>query len=75
MTESVARIIAAVVAIGVVCCAVALIVAVHNDEGSDPGTGNVTPEGSPTGLNLPGDISRNATPQQVPQAVQGGLRP
>ncbi|MDK2889393.1 MAG: hypothetical protein PWR21_24 [Methanoculleus sp.] len=70
MTESVARIIAAVVAIGVVCCALALIVAVHNDEGSDPGTGNVTPEGSPTGSNLPGDISRNATPQQVPGEEQ-----
>lgn len=71
MTESVVRIIAAVVAIGVVCCVVALIATVHHGESSDPGTGNVTPEGSPTGLNLPGDISRNATPQQVPKAVEG----
>ncbi len=75
MTESVVRIIAAVVAIGVVCCAVALIAAVHYGEGSGPGTGNVTPEGSPIGSDPSGNVQNgeehgNATHEQVPAEVR-----
>lgn len=76
MTKPTARIIAAVVAIGVVCCAVAMIVAVHCDEDSNPGTGNVTPEGSPTGPDPSGNVrdgeeNGNTMPEQVPEEVQG----
>ncbi|WP_292364568.1 MULTISPECIES: hypothetical protein [unclassified Methanoculleus] len=49
MTKPTARIIAAVVAIGVVCCSAAVIVAVHSPE-----------------------EAKNATPEQVPEEVQGG---
>lgn len=71
MTKPVARTIAAVVAIGVVCCVVVLIVAVHLPGGNNrPETGNVMPEGSPTVSALPGDISRNATPNQAPEEVK-----
>ena len=70
MTKPVARIIAAVVAIGVVCCAGALIVAVHLPDGDTrPEIGNVTPEGSPTESNLPGNISRNETPNEGSEEV------
>ena len=70
MARSVARIIAAVVAIGVVCCAGALIVAVHLPDGDTrPEIGNVTPEGSPTESNLPGNISRNETPNEGSEEV------
>jgi len=77
MTELTARIIAVVVTLGVVCCVVVMIVAVHSLEGTNYlETGNVTPEGSPTGLDQPEDIqneeeSRNATLEQVPEEVQG----
>jgi hypothetical protein len=65
MTKPIARIIAAVVAIGVICCAGALIVAVHLPDGDNrPEIGNVTPEGSPTESNPPGNISRNETPNE-----------
>lgn len=68
MTKTTLRII---IALAIICCAGAMIVAVYPpDEDSGPGTGNVT-LGSPTGSNLPGDISRNATPQQVPGEEQG----
>ena len=71
MTKPVARTIAAVVAIGVVCCVVVLIVAVRLPGGNNrPETGNVMPEGSPTVSALPGDISRNATPNQAPEEVK-----
>ncbi len=76
MTESAARIIAAVVAIGVVCCAVALIAPVHlPDEDSGPGTGNVTPEGSLTGSDQSRNVRNeeeheNATHEQVPAEVR-----
>jgi len=76
MTEPTPRIIAAVVALGVVCCAIALIVAVHlPDEGSGPGTGNVTPEGSPTGSDPSGNIRNeeehgNAAHEKVPAEVR-----
>ena len=70
MTKPVARIIAAVVAIGVVCCAGALIVAVHLPDGDTrPEIGNVTPEGSPTESNPPGNISRNETPNEGSEEV------
>lgn len=56
-----------VIALAIICCTGAMIVTVHlSDSYPHPEVGNVTPEGSPLGSNLPGGISRNATPDEVP---------
>ena len=68
MTKMTLRII---IALAIICCAGAMIVAVHlPDGGNRPETGNVTSEGSSTGSDLPGDISRNATPNEVSEEMQ-----
>lgn len=59
------------IALAIVCCVGVMIVAVHPpDEECCPEIGNLTPEGSPPGLDLPGDVKQNVTPKQVPEAVQ-----
>lgn len=68
MTKATLRII---IALAIVCCTGAMIVTVHlPDSYPHPEVGNVTPEGSPLGSDLPGGISSNATPNEVPEEMQ-----
>ncbi|WP_342685927.1 MULTISPECIES: hypothetical protein [unclassified Methanoculleus] len=67
MTKATPRII---IVLAIVCCAGALIVAVHLPDGDNRlETGNVTPAGSPTESNPPGGINRNTTLNKVSEEV------